>query len=151
MSRAAAILALALATLPGAARGASADPCAEAAAKAVKQAEKRPMLRRATVLLPALAKDEALGCGLVPTAHWSSPPKLPPTCELARIELCAFPGGVETAPQLARDADPEVYARVQLAAQRLASAGKLSAAHLRLFETVLLSSALQGEATAQRR
>ncbi len=117
-------------------------PCEARAERVVRRAERRPMPRRATVILSALRRDGALGCGAVPAAHWREAPRAPERCASAPVEACAFEDGLELSPALARDADPALYLRVRLAAERLAQAGLLGPAHRRLFETLLLSSAL---------
>ena len=116
-------------------------PCGEAARALVKRVEARPITKRAALILDAFEKDAHLGCGVVKPEHWSAPVVWPKGCTAHSLAACTFDGGLDASEGLQRDVEPELYVRVQQAHVALAGAGQASASHVRLYETLLLSSA----------
>ncbi|MCK6544689.1 hypothetical protein L6R52_02390 [Myxococcota bacterium] len=124
----------------------AAEPaCVQSAKALVKKAEALPMVRRARVLELAIRKDPSVLCGVVDQSFFASAPVAPEGCDATKPHTCRFPKGLEVAERLAEDADPILYLRVQLIATRLTDAARMSAAHRRLLETLLLASALARE------
>lgn len=135
-----ALLGLAL-LLPTSALAADCEADAQAL---LRKAESASMARRAPLILEAVARRDALGCGVVPASHWTSPAPVPEGCAADALETCpALEGGLPVAAQVSRDVDPALFVRVQTAAARLSAAGHLGRAHKRLLQLLLLSDAIR--------
>lgn len=119
--------------------------CTQLAAQMVKNAQKLPMPQRAPQLLNAIAQAPEVGCGTVTVEHWNQALNLPQGCTRENLYRCPVDGGLELAERLKADAEPALLWRVQTAVAALRQNQQLSPSHQRLFETILLSSALSRE------
>lgn len=125
---------------PGAA---AAAPCEASAQALLQKVEQLPLDARAPRILAALAKDDALGCGVVSAAHWRAPVQTPEGCGRGQPEACITSEIIPIAPEVLLDADIPTFLRVQAAARALSEAGQLSRPLRRLFQVLILSDAVR--------